>query len=198
MDEVSSFTLPLVTVDVGRAEQYRPIRMILRPFSWRPRRPDMPRQITVPAGFCCDGASTPFPANAFVEPWGVYAQAAIVHDFLYASHLVDDRLAADREFREGIESLGTTLAEPNVKRPFRSRLAGAVAFAAVRAFAMSAWLNGAYTYEARAGQVRRRLLEKGEDELAKMVIADARLLIDASTRADGAESMVVIPPPPVL
>jgi hypothetical protein len=40
------------------------------------------RDITVPAGFTCDGASVPRPLWWFLPTWGRHSRAAVVHDYL--------------------------------------------------------------------------------------------------------------------
>ena len=49
--------------------------------------------ITVPKGFITDFASTPSLFWTTFPPWGRYGCAAVVHDFLYFSHLVDRHTA---------------------------------------------------------------------------------------------------------
>jgi hypothetical protein len=44
--------------------------------------------VTVPAGFKWDGASVPRILWSIIPAWGSYSGAALVHDWLYRSHLV--------------------------------------------------------------------------------------------------------------
>ena len=47
--------------------------------------------ITVPKGFETDLASVPFPATFFIPKDGSYNQAAVLHDWLYYSHIIHAR-----------------------------------------------------------------------------------------------------------
>lgn len=66
--------------------------------------------VVVPAGFLTDGASVPWPFWSILPPWGVYGQAAVVHDILcetltYHVHEIPtkiDRKRADRIFKEAM------------------------------------------------------------------------------------------------
>lgn len=40
------------------------------------------RYVTVPAGFVTDGATVPRMFWSIFPPWGIYGQAAVLHDFL--------------------------------------------------------------------------------------------------------------------
>ena len=54
--------------------------------------------ITVPAGFIFDGASIPKPARAFLDPTDPDTiEAALLHDFLYATRLLS-KAEADKLF----------------------------------------------------------------------------------------------------
>lgn len=44
--------------------------------------PEDQKYVTVPKGFITDGASVPRLFWALIPPWGVYGQAAVVHDWL--------------------------------------------------------------------------------------------------------------------
>jgi len=61
--------------------------------------------IVVPAGFETDFASVPRIFWRVIPPWGRYARAAIVHDYLYASHIVG-RKEADKIFLALMRALG--------------------------------------------------------------------------------------------
>ena len=70
--------------------------------------------IHVPSGFKTDLASTPFFAWSLGFPkWGQYSKAAVVHDYLYQSKLVD-RATADAIFREAMGVLGVPRWKANV------------------------------------------------------------------------------------
>lgn len=71
---------------------------------------------TVPAGFVTDGASLPRLALLFFDPLGLWAEAAVLHDWLLRSH---SRPYAAQEFLEAMFSLG-------VPRPVAYSFYGAV------------------------------------------------------------------------
>jgi len=61
------------------------------------------RRLVAPSGFLTDLASTPRKAWAIFPPFGRYSAAAILHDYLYATHADADgrpmtRKEADRAF----------------------------------------------------------------------------------------------------
>jgi len=66
--------------------------------------------VTVPSGFCTDGASIPRCFWGIMGPQGSYFYAAIIHDFLYSkasSHFFFfDRWEADEIFLEAMTDLG--------------------------------------------------------------------------------------------
>lgn len=72
------------------------------------------RWVYVPEGYLTDGASVPRIFWNLVPPWGIYGQAAIVHDYLYEflSITVDGapvsitRRQADKIFLEAMKVLG--------------------------------------------------------------------------------------------
>ena len=62
-----------------------PMYYLLEPFTWTPNPDNDPvfHGVTVPKGFITDLASIPPPLFPLLRPDGDYAQAAIVHDYLY-------------------------------------------------------------------------------------------------------------------
>lgn len=66
--------------------------------------------ITVPTGFCTDGASVPRVFWNIFDPFGEYFPAALIHDYLYSKksngHFDVDRATADRLFLEAMFNLG--------------------------------------------------------------------------------------------
>jgi len=85
---------------------------------------------TVPKGFTTDFASTPRFLWWLLPPYGRYAAAAIVHDWLYHechTFCKGDRWKADRVFLEAMGSLGVLL---GVRYAM---------WAAVRMFGWAAW-----------------------------------------------------------
>lgn len=75
------------------------------PLSWKPNSPaaSFP-PVTVPSGFVTDLASIPRPFWALMPRDGSYADAAIVHDYLYWMQ-TGTRLAADEIFRLAMKDL---------------------------------------------------------------------------------------------
>lgn len=63
------------------------------------------REITVPAGFQTDLASVPRLPLVFLLTGGTSTEAAVVHDYLYSTHLVD-RKTADAVLREASAVIG--------------------------------------------------------------------------------------------
>ena len=61
--------------------------------------------ITVPVGFVTDFASIPQALWSILPPYGAYAKAAIVHDYLY-TYGTKGRKYADDVFDEGMKVLG--------------------------------------------------------------------------------------------
>jgi hypothetical protein len=59
--------------------------------------------IRIPSGFLTDFASIPFPASLVLRPDGPYAQAAIVHDYMYAVGRRGGRDHADRVLLAAME-----------------------------------------------------------------------------------------------
>ena len=61
--------------------------------------------IRVPSGFITDFASVPRLFWRLIPPWGKYARAAVVHDWLYCSHELS-RKESDRVFEHLMKELG--------------------------------------------------------------------------------------------
>ena len=174
-DGPSGFTAPLYTADVGRAEQGRPIRVVTRPFAFGLDGPDDPVRVIVPAGFCSDGASVPRPLEGVISNWGRFAQAAIVHDLVYATWLFD-RPVADGLFKDAMLVLARNI---ETDRPSGWRRASlTLAFWAVRAFGNGGYLNGRAHYDDMAERARRRALTHDPD-LAPKIITRWQHLCDA-------------------
>lgn len=60
----------------------------------------------VPAGYITDFASIPRPASLLLPPFGLWAEGAVVHDFLYAVGEAGGRNTADRVFHTAIQEQG--------------------------------------------------------------------------------------------
>lgn len=73
--------------------------------------------VYVPAGFLTDGASVPWPLWSILPPWGLYGQAAVVHDILCetmtyyvrgAEVPIESRKTCDDIFLEAMTVAGVT------------------------------------------------------------------------------------------
>lgn len=74
---------------------------LLNEFDYHIGSESSPVIVHVPKGFTTDFASTPF----FLWKTGLYSKAAVVHDYLYRSKMVD-RAIADAIFKEAMIVLG--------------------------------------------------------------------------------------------
>ncbi|MFO1369079.1 MAG: DUF1353 domain-containing protein [Marinagarivorans sp.] len=83
-----------------------PIYYTLKPFTWTPNKDNGPSYsaVTVPEGFITDLASIPRALFSVLRPDGEYAQAAIVHDYLYWTQRTT-REYADDVFRIAMRDL---------------------------------------------------------------------------------------------
>ena len=81
-----------------------------------PDKPDV--SVTVPAGFQSDGASTPRIFWSIIPPWGIYGQAAVLHDYLCQTRSVVndsgevlrvDYRTIDRAMYYAMKDLGTPI-----------------------------------------------------------------------------------------
>lgn len=173
----SRFTAQLYLADMGCIESMRPIRVVMKPFAFGLAGPDDADRIIVPRGFCSDGASVPQFLWGLLGNWGTFAQAAIVHDLIYATHLLD-RAAADRVFRDGIRAIGANVDTDRAKRP--GKLAADLAYWGVRIGGWFAYRRGKDNYARRAWRAKLRA-EKLDRALAAAIITDWRDLVDAQT-----------------
>lgn len=80
---------------------------LLGPISWRPSPSDGPNlpSLDVPTGFVTDLTSVPRVFWSLLRPDGDYVYAAILHDYLYWTQMVD-RATADTILRIGMEDFG--------------------------------------------------------------------------------------------
>lgn len=171
------FTAPLYTADVGRVERMRPIRVVIRSFAFGLTGPHDPEHIIVPAGFCSDGASVPRLFWGVISNWGKYAQAAIVHDLIYATGLLD-RAAADRIFREAIQVLGRDT-ETDLPTA-RGQVSSFIGYWAVQLGGAGGYRNGEANYAAMAGRALKRA-EKRDPSLAQLIVTDCNDLVAAQS-----------------
>lgn len=91
------FLTPLRVEVLGdRDPSGRELFLVLEPFVYHSAVAQ--RTITVPAGFVFDGESIPPIARSFAGDPSL--RAGCVHDWLYASHLLNDRDLDDKVYRE--------------------------------------------------------------------------------------------------
>ena len=98
---MSSFTTPLVVSPLPDGRRWK----LVRQFTYHVGSKYSRDYIIVPAGFVTDFASSPSQVWWLIPPWGRYGKAAVVHDYLYQTHL-RTREEADNIFRESMEVLG--------------------------------------------------------------------------------------------
>ena len=168
----------MYTADVGRIENMRPIRVVTVSFQFGLQGPEDLNSIIVPRGFCSDGASVPWWAQFPISNWGKYAQAAIVHDLLYATNFVT-RKAADIIFRDAIRALGSDFSVDNGPTT-RGRLSAFIGYRAVRFGGRYGYQNGSFNYYEMTGPVLARA-QLRDPQLAADVIRDPKILRDAQT-----------------
>lgn len=170
----STFTSPLHMADITRLEQGRPIRVLTKPFIYHVGKFPSDDLVRIPAGYCSDGASVPRPFRWIIEPWGVYARAAIVHDFLYSTQ-TRSRKEADQIFREAIKIVTEDSQDSVVGSDhpphytLRGRLIAFVAYWGVRIGGKFGYANGRKNYETRAHRAKRKV-EKRDRKLYFLII----------------------------
>jgi hypothetical protein len=124
---MSSFTEPLI-VEVVQKDRC-PFRVV-RPFIYEVGHRGSGHLLIVPPGFETDFASVPFGFRWLVPVVGRHGKAAVLHDWLYETHIVSRR-RADEIFFEAMGVLGVPA--------WRKWLA----WAAVRLFGATAWRRAA-------------------------------------------------------
>ncbi len=184
----STFTRPLHTGDVTRLEQGRPIRVITKPFEYHIGVFGSKNRVIVPLGYCSNGASVPRPLRWFLEPWGKYAQAAIVHDFLYSTWQ-RPRKEADKIFREAIKIITEDVDNDGVNSyespnyTFRGHVVANMAYWGVRLGGKFGYSNGRKNYRKRAARALNKV-ESRDDFLFRIIIeTPERLLREAQQTA---------------
>jgi hypothetical protein len=86
-----------------------PIYFLLQPITWRPSADQVGKyqSVTAPVGFVTDFASIPRIFWSLLKPDGLYAYAAVVHDYLYWTQ-DQSRETADEILRFGMEEFGVS------------------------------------------------------------------------------------------
>jgi len=171
----STFTSPLHMADITRLEQGRPIRVLTKPFIYHVGKYPSVDLVKIPAGYCSDGASVPRPFRWIIEPWGVYARAAIVHDFLYSTQS-RSRKEADRIFREAIKIVTEVSqdseheSEHDPEFTLRGRCIAFAAYWGVRIGGKFGYANGRINYENRARRASEKV-KKRDRKLYFLIIS---------------------------
>lgn len=98
---MSSFTSSLIVSPMPDGKRW----VVRRAFSYDVGAEGSGTTVTVPAGFVTDFASVPRPIWWILPKWGRYGNAAVIHDYLYASKLYS-RPTADAWFLEAMGVLG--------------------------------------------------------------------------------------------
>ncbi len=106
MDEwMSSSKFPSGGLFVGRFAD--PIYYLLKPITWTPNhdQADKFKSVTAPEGFVTDFASIPRVFWSLLRPDGLYAYAAVIHDYLYWQQTID-RESSDNILGFAMEDFG--------------------------------------------------------------------------------------------
>jgi len=164
----STFTRPLYTADVSRLEQGRPIRVILEDFEFHIGDENSPNVVEIPKGYCSDGASVPWFLGWYLEPWGRFAQAAIVHDYLYSTNR-RARKESDEIFREAIVVITTDTQDDDPT--MYGKCVAAVAYQALRVFGSQGYRTGRTRYGDRARRAKEKVFKR-DRPLHDIIIED--------------------------
>ncbi|MGZ5785228.1 MAG: DUF1353 domain-containing protein [Ramlibacter sp.] len=89
------------------------IYILNSPTRWTPKPGSKLPEVVAPRGFVTDLASVPPVFFSLFRPDGVYAHAAVIHDFLYW-HQTTSRDAADEVFKNAMTDLGVSSVERGV------------------------------------------------------------------------------------
>ena len=104
----SSFKTCLRYENTGRKVRGRELYVLLNSFEYHVGKLGSGFKISVPVGFETDLASIPFWARWIFKPDGKYAKAAVIHDWLYVTHMYD-RDFSDYVFYHGMKVLGVDI-----------------------------------------------------------------------------------------
>jgi hypothetical protein len=126
-----------------------PMYIVREKFTWTPDSDDDSslRSVTVPVGFVTDLASVPEVLFSKFRADGDYAQAAVVHDYLYWFQPVE-REVADRIFKRAMLNLDVTSSTADKL------------YAAVRFFGEKSWL----TNQTLRNRGEKRVLKRFPDK----------------------------------
>jgi hypothetical protein len=105
---MSSFTTPLDVRILAEKEEGRTLSSVLAPFVYYTDIFGDRFYITVDAGFKTDFASIPRAFWGFYPPFGEYAKAAVVHDYLCKNRHIMSSKDAHKVFKEAMLVLGVS------------------------------------------------------------------------------------------
>ena len=101
---MSSFTSALIVTPIQDGRRWK----LVKSFSYHVGSQHSRFVIKVPRGFVTDFASVPQFLWGWLPSWGKYGKAAILHDYIYQTHLTE-RSIADSIFYEAMLISGTRL-----------------------------------------------------------------------------------------
>lgn len=153
---MSEFTKSLVVSPLADGRTW----VLLEPFSYDVGAEGSGDTIHVPALFMTDFASVPRPFWAVFPPWGKYGNAAVIHDFGYATQ-TRRRAAVDAIFLEGMQVLGV------------GWLARHLIYWSVRAWGWAAWWADARRHRRGEPFVAERMPEKSIEEKGQLSAASS-------------------------
>ncbi|MEM9705152.1 MAG: DUF1353 domain-containing protein [Pseudomonadota bacterium] len=112
--DTENFMSPLTVAVVPAAlRDGRRVSVILKPFIYVQRRKKRSFAVLAPPQYETDFASIPSGVRWLISPFGRHAEAAVIHDWLYATGRPGSklgRLHADQIFREAMKYLGVSFA----------------------------------------------------------------------------------------
>lgn len=101
-----------IAVDLEGRRQGRRIAVLTD--DWLYCYPETGEVFLVPRGYETDFASIPAAARWAINPFGNHAEAAVIHDWLYAVGEKDKRLEADQIFRHAMKEAGVNVVRRNL------------------------------------------------------------------------------------
>jgi len=96
--------LSVIVIRDQRREKWRRVAVLRE--TWFYCSPDNGDLYAVPAGYVTDFASIPAAAKLLFPPFGDWAEAAIVHDWIYDVGAVGGRERADQVFKTAMAEMG--------------------------------------------------------------------------------------------
>lgn len=109
-----------VAIDLDARRDGRRVAVLLE--DWLYCYPETGDVFRVPRGYETDFASIPQPARVVINPFGNHAEAAVIHDWLYAVGEAGKRQEADEIFRFAMKEQGVNVVRRNMM--FRAVRAG--------------------------------------------------------------------------